>query len=162
MENPLQRKRIEAFLVKQDTAYFRFAESLSRRLTRSLLQTDQSRLAGARAYNRTCKDLIREQIRFRKTGKYLIRSAEVAERTVYSQKERMHAYIVGLLLSYLFWPNHYEMFRFYLDYLDEIQVERCLEVGTGHGLFTAKMLQQFPNAVSQPCRYQRNFDRSRS
>ena len=59
----------------------------------------------------------------------------------------MRAYIVGLLLSYLFWPNHYEMFRFYLDYLDEIQVERCLEVGAGHGLFTAKMLQRFPNAV---------------
>ena len=32
MENPLQRKRIEAFLAQQDTAYFRFAESLSRRL----------------------------------------------------------------------------------------------------------------------------------
>lgn len=146
-ENPLQRKRIDAFLAQQNTAYFRFAESLSRRLNRSLLQTDRDRLAGARAYNRTCMDIMREQIRFRKTGSYLIQSAAVAEQTMYSQKERMHSYIVGLLLSYLFWPNHYEMFRFYLDYLSEIQVERCLEVGAGHGLFTAEMLQRFPNAV---------------
>jgi ubiquinone/menaquinone biosynthesis C-methylase UbiE len=39
------------------------------------------------------------------------------------------------------------MFQFYLDYLREIQVERCLEVGAGHGLFTAEMLQRFPNAA---------------
>jgi 2-polyprenyl-3-methyl-5-hydroxy-6-metoxy-1,4-benzoquinol methylase len=146
-ENPLQRKRINAFLDQQNATYFRFAESLSRRLNRSLLQSDQDRLIAARAYNHTCMDIVREQIRFRKTGEYLIQNAEVAEQTVYSQKERMRTYILGLLLSYLFWPNHYEMFQFYLGYLQEIQVARCLEVGAGHGLFTAEMLQRFPTAV---------------
>jgi 2-polyprenyl-3-methyl-5-hydroxy-6-metoxy-1,4-benzoquinol methylase len=146
-ENPLQRKRIHAFLAQQNDAYFTFAEDLSRRLNRSLLSTDQDRLTGARAYNRTCMELMSEQIQFRKTGRYQNQSARVAEQTVYSQKRIMHAYIVGLLLSYLFWPNHYEMFRFYRDYLSEIQVERCLEVGAGHGLFTAELLQRFPKAV---------------
>jgi ubiquinone/menaquinone biosynthesis C-methylase UbiE len=146
-ENPLQHKRIDAFLGQQNAGYFKFAETLSSKLNRSLLQSDQDRLTAARAYNHTCMDIVREQIRFRKSGNYLIQNAKVAEQTVYSQKERMRAYIVGLLLSYLFWPNHYKMFQFYLDYLREIQVERCLEVGAGHGLFTAEILQRFPNAA---------------
>jgi 2-polyprenyl-3-methyl-5-hydroxy-6-metoxy-1,4-benzoquinol methylase len=146
-ENPLQRKRINAFLARQESDYFAFAEELSRTLNSSLLRNDQDRLAAARAYNRTCMDIVREQIRFRKTGKYLLDSAEAAERAVYSQKETMRYYIVGLLLSYLFWPNHYEMFRFFREHLDSIQVERCLEVGAGHGLFTAEILRRFPKAV---------------
>ena len=48
MENPLQRKRIEAFLAKQDTAYFRFAESLSRK-TYPLASSDRPKPAGWRA-----------------------------------------------------------------------------------------------------------------
>jgi ubiquinone/menaquinone biosynthesis C-methylase UbiE len=146
-ENPLQRKRIDAFLRKQDAAYFRFAEALSRKLNGSLLQSDQELLAGARAYNHTCMAMVRDQIRFRKTGKYETQDASVAEQTVYSQKERMRAYVIGLLLSYLFWPNHYEMFQFYIGYLQEIKVDRCLEVGAGHGLFTAEILQRFPAAT---------------
>ena len=143
-ENPLQHKRIDAFLGQQEAAYFKFAEGLSRKLNHSLLQSDKDRLNAARSYNHTCMEILREQIRFRKAGTYLIQSAEIAEQTVYSQKERMRAYIVGLLLSYLFWPNHYEMFQFYLSYLRGIRVERCLEVGAGHGLFTAEILRQFP------------------
>ncbi|HKC00371.1 MAG TPA: class I SAM-dependent methyltransferase [Terriglobales bacterium] len=146
-ENPLQRKRILNFLAQQNGGYFEFAEELSRKLNHSILCSDTERLTAARAYNHTCMEILREQIRFRKAGTYLIQDAEVAEQTVYSQKERMRAYIVGLLLSYLFWPNHYEMFQFYLDYLREIEVGQCLEVGAGHGLFTAEMLRKFPAAV---------------
>jgi 2-polyprenyl-3-methyl-5-hydroxy-6-metoxy-1,4-benzoquinol methylase len=146
-ENPLQRKRIGAFLSRQGSDYFAFAEGLSRTLNNSLLLSDQDRLSAARAYNRTCMDIVREQIRFRKTGKYLLESAEVAEQTVYSQRETMRYYIVGLLLSYLFWPNHYEMFRFFRNHLETIQVEQCLEVGAGHGLFTAEILRRFPQAM---------------
>lgn len=146
-ENPLQRKRIAAFLSRQSPAYFEFAEELSRKLNRSLLHSERERITAARAYNHTCMELLREQIQFRKTGVYSIQSAQTAEQTVYSQKERMRTYVVGLLLSYLFWPNHYEMFQFYTDHLREINPERGLEVGAGHGLFTAEMLHRFPKAT---------------
>lgn len=146
-QNPLQRKRIKAFLSRQGTGYWDFAESLSETLNHSLLRADEDRLAAARAYNRTCMDVVQEQIRFRKTGRYLIESAEVAEQTVYSQKDRMRYYLVGLLLSYLFWPNHYEMFQFFRQHLDTLKVERCLEVGAGHGLFTAEVLRRFSAAT---------------
>ena len=145
-ENPLQRKRINAFISRQDVGYWTFAEELSRTLNSSFLRDDQVRVEAARSYNRMCMDILREQIRFRKTGAYLLDDAHVAHETVYSQKSVMRYYIVGLLLSYLFWPNHFQMLSFFKDHLSDIRVERCLEVGVGHGLFTVEMMRRFPNS----------------
>ena len=145
-ENPLQRKRIHAFLSKQEAGYWAFAEDLGRALSRTFLRDHEDRIRAARSYNRTCMDILGEQIRFRKGGKYLLGNASEAHEAVYSQEGVMRYYIVGLLLSYLFWPNHYEMFRFFREHLGGIRPERCLEVGAGHGLFTAEILRRFPKA----------------
>lgn len=142
--NPLQRKRIHAFISRQDASYWDFAEELSRTLNNSFLRDDSQRVEAARSYNRMCMDILREQIRFRKTGTYLRDSAQVAYEQVYSQEDVMRYYIIGLLLSYLFWPNHYEMFRFFKEHLEDARVERYLEVGVGHGLFTAEVMRRFP------------------
>ncbi len=144
--NPLQRKRIHAFLERQPPDYWSFAEDLSRTLNLQLLRTDPERAAAARSYNQTCLELLREQIRFRKSGTYLLSDANAAAAAVYHQETVMRSYITGLLLSYLFWPNHYEMFRFYRAHLDATRVARCLEVGAGHGLFTAELLRRYPDA----------------
>jgi 2-polyprenyl-3-methyl-5-hydroxy-6-metoxy-1,4-benzoquinol methylase len=145
-ENPLQRKRINAFIRRQDVDYWTFAEELSRTLNSSFLQDDQMRVEAGRAYNQMCMDILREQIRFRKTGTYLLDDAHLANETVYSQKGVMRYYMVGLLLSYLFWPNHFQMLSFFKDHLRKIRVERCLEVGVGHALFTVEMMRRFPNS----------------
>jgi 2-polyprenyl-3-methyl-5-hydroxy-6-metoxy-1,4-benzoquinol methylase len=145
-ENPLQRKRINAFISRQDVDYWTFAEELSRTLNSSFLRDDQMRVEAGRSYNQMCMDILREQIRFRKTGTYLLDDAHLANETVYSQKSVMRYYMVGLLLSYLFWPNHFQMFSFFKDHLREIRVERCLEVGVGHALFTVEMMRRFSNS----------------
>jgi len=145
-QNPLQRKRIENFINQQDEDYWNFAEELSRTLNWTLLQTNEARAEAAQSYNRMCMDILREQIRFRKTGVYLISNAEVANENVYSQPNVMRYYIVGLLLSYLFWSNHYRMLKFFKDHLTRItSIENCLEVGAGHGLFTSETLRHFPH-----------------
>jgi 2-polyprenyl-3-methyl-5-hydroxy-6-metoxy-1,4-benzoquinol methylase len=144
-QNPFQRKRIETFLCGQSEDYWTFAEKLSRTLNEALLQNDKARTEAARSYNRMCMDILREQIRFRRTGVYLISEAEDANRNIYSQPEVMQYYIVGLLLSYLFWPNHYQMWHFFTDHLSHLStMANCLEVGAGHGLFTAETLRRFP------------------
>lgn len=129
-QNPLQGKRINTFVNQQDTAYRDFAEELL-----SFFQSEQDLSEAARAYNQVCMELLREQIRFRKTGVYELKDATKDTRY----------YIIGLLLSYLFWPNHYRMFCFFKEHLDSINIERCLEVGVGHGLFTTKAIQHFPD-----------------
>jgi 2-polyprenyl-3-methyl-5-hydroxy-6-metoxy-1,4-benzoquinol methylase len=145
-QNPLQRKRIAAFLATQGDEYFQFAEELSATLNRSLLRDDETRTEAARSYNRMCMDILREQIRFKKTGVYLLANAGEANAAVYSQDHVMRYYIVGLLLSYLFWPNHYRMFQHFRRHVADRPVRRCLEVGVGHGLFTAEVLKRHPDA----------------
>lgn len=142
-ENPLQRKRIAAFLARQDTAYFLFAEQLSRTLNQTLLAEESDRVQAARAYNKMCKDFLYEQIRFKKTGVYRLAEATEAATHVYQNLSVMRYYMVGLLLSYMFWPNHYELFRFFRENLPLAGIARYLEVGIGHGLFTTEVLRRY-------------------
>jgi len=145
-QNPLQKKRIEAFISLQGVEYWTFAEELSRTLNHSFMISDAERAEAARCYNRMCMDILREQIRFKKTGTYLLDDAHQAKASVYSQQEVMRYYMVGLLLSYLFWPNHYQLFRFFRNQASTARITRYLEVGVGHGLFTAEIMRRFPEA----------------
>lgn len=143
-QNPLQRKRIDAFLSARSDEYWDFAEDLSRTLNERLLQSQESAEEAARAYNRMCMDFLKEQIRFKKTGKYLIDDAAVAHDEVYSKPEVMGYYMIGLLLSYMFWPNHYAMLRFLDDHLEGRRIRRYLEIAPGHGLFATHAIRQSP------------------
>ena len=143
-QNPLQKKRINSFLQSQSSEYFSFAEDLSRTLNRGFLSDQLFRKEAAGSYNKMCMDFLKEQIKFRKTGTYSVLDANIAIEKVYSDIEVMRYYMVGLLLSYMFWPNHYELFRFFKNHLPKQGVSSYLEVGVGHGLFTSNMLQMFP------------------
>lgn len=142
--NPLQRKRLEGFLARADDVYWAFADDLAATLGQSFLIDDATRAEAARAYNKMCMDFLAEQIRFKKTGRYRVSKAADAEAHVYSDVNVMRYYMVGLLLSYMFWPNHYRLFRFFLDTLPDTPPARYLEVGVGHGLFTSTMLTRYP------------------
>ena len=145
-KNPLQKKRILNFLQKQNGDYWEFAENLSATLNHSFLNDDTKRLQAANAYNKMCMDFLREQIRFRKTGVYRIDDASYAVEQVYDDINVMRYYMIGLLISYLFWPNHYEFFRFFKSNLPlPTKVNSYLEVGVGHGLFTSTILKSLPN-----------------
>lgn len=144
-QNPLQKKRIAAFLAVKDAEYFDFAESLSKTLNAKVLQSQESAEEAARAYNRMSMDFLKEQIRFKKTGKYLINDAAVAFEEVYSKPEVMRYYMLGLLLSYMFWPNHYAMLSFLDDHLKGRRIERYLEIAPGHGLFATHAIRQSPS-----------------
>jgi 2-polyprenyl-3-methyl-5-hydroxy-6-metoxy-1,4-benzoquinol methylase len=90
-------------------------------------------------------ELLREQIRFKKTGKYSAADQNIVKNEVYDNKDKMRSYIIGLLLSYLFWPNHYAIIKFYQECLREFNITNYLEIGAGHGLFTVETLKRFPN-----------------
>ena len=143
-QNPLQRKRIEAFLSDRDDAYWDFSESLSRTLNEHLLGSPESAEEAARSYNRMCMDFLKEQIRFKKTGKYLISDSAVANEEVYSKPEVMRYYMIGLLLSYMFWPNHYAILRFLDGHLKGRTIKHYLEIAPGHGLFTTHAIRHSP------------------
>jgi len=142
--NPLQRKRVQALLATRDAAYFDFAEAMSRSLETSFMREPRDAQAAVAAYDDLCFEMLREQIRFRKTGIYRLDNAGYANETVYSDPVRMERYLIGLMLTYLFWPNHYELFRLFQRGIAGIAPATALEVGAGHGLFTAEILRNQP------------------
>lgn len=142
--NPLQRKRIERFLAQQDDTYWEFAESLLDRLAGTFLKNHEDWVAAARCYNDLCMEYVRQQIVFRKSGVYPRAAQDEALREVYSQPHIMRSYMVGLLLTYLFWPNQYRMFQLFKSHLAERRIDSYLEVGVGHGLFVAEAMRAFP------------------
>jgi SAM-dependent methyltransferase len=146
-ENPLQRRAIERFVAAEDERYWRFAESVCARLSARYLRDDAARAGAARAYNDLCRVLNAEQFRFKKTGLYQIGSASAANAEVYSQPKRMREYVMGLLLSHLFWKSHYDMIVFLQEYLAGIRTVRTLEVGVGHGLLLQQVAQRHPEAA---------------
>jgi len=143
--NPLQRKRVQAMLARQGPAFFEFAESMSRSLAASFMRDEGDARAAAQAYDELCFEMLREQIRFRKTGVYRLDDAADANDTVYSDPVRMRRYLIGLLLTYLFWPNHYELFKLFRRGVGALSPRRALEIGAGHGLFTTELLRQHPS-----------------
>lgn len=143
-QNSLQKKRINSFINRQDADYWRYAEGISRKLNQSFFKNEQEQVEAARAYNRMSMDFLREQIRFSKTGVYCVNDIDLAKENVYNQPNVMRYYMVGLLLSYLLWPNHFKILSFLRNYIKEISVEHYLDIAPGHGLFAAEVLQRFP------------------
>lgn len=90
---------------------------------------------------------MREQIMFDRTGKYSCQDAQQAYRFIYTQ-EAMRVYIEGLMLTYLFWPNHYAMMEFYQSHILKDKPKKVLEVGAGHGLFSSELLREIDADVT--------------
>ena len=109
------------------------------------LATDIAAIIGEQArvyaedYRWMSEMVLREEIEFRRTGRYRLSTFEAAEREVYSDRAFMGRYMNGLLMSQLWWRNHTQVMRFFQDlFLPGNQPGyRHLEIGPGHGLFLA-------------------------
>lgn len=143
--NPLQKKRIFAHISSQPVDYWIEAERICKELKNSFFQNDEYLLTSAKAYNRMTTDFLKEQIRFKKTGTYLLDSADAARIDVYENEEVMRYYMIGLCISYLLWPNHYRMYHFFNRFLaTSSEISRYLDVAPGHGLFAAQVIRKHP------------------
>lgn len=143
-KNPMQRKSIDRFVQHQEPAYFENAEDLVFNLTNSFLVDQRAWNDAAEAYNLLCKHTLWEQIQFQKTGIYPRVNASDANAEVYSQPQVMQSYMVGLMLSYLLWPNHVRIMDFYRSELRRRRPKSYCEVGIGHGLFVVEQMRAWP------------------
>jgi SAM-dependent methyltransferase len=87
-------------------------------------------------------DTLREQMFFRRHGRYRHeRFADVAN-SVYFADEYMRLYMKGLALTAYLWPNHVAIRRFFQSEVADGPCRgRYLEVGPGHGLYMAAALR---------------------
>jgi len=144
---PLQRKAVQSFLENQDSVFWQRAEHFAEKIISLLEKQNLSIEYVVDSYLNMCWDMLIEQIKFRKTGRYSFQTAAQAEAHVYSSEKEMASYMYGLALSYFLWPNHYSMYDFFISESKKIEnVESYMEIGPGHGLFLVASIYNFPDA----------------
>ncbi|MFO0827692.1 MAG: class I SAM-dependent methyltransferase [Phycisphaerales bacterium] len=88
---------------------------------------------------------LRLQIEFAKTGELKSKDFDAVNAAVYSSPEKMAQYLDGLLVTYIGWPNHYRLWRYYVErYLPRGTYGACLEIGPGHGWLARGQLMANP------------------
>lgn len=145
--DPFQKKAIRAFLARQDAVYWRRAESFSENLLGLIEKNGLTQDYIADSYLKMCKNMLSQQVVFKRTGLYSCADSKTAFEKVYSSEMEMSSYMYGVAISQFLWPNHYAMFHFFMDTISRISnVEKYLEIGPGHGLFLVEAMRQFSNA----------------
>jgi 2-polyprenyl-3-methyl-5-hydroxy-6-metoxy-1,4-benzoquinol methylase len=111
----------------------------------SLSDTDEIDLCCG--YRWMCERFVEEEIFFRREDRYRCGTIAEAARTVYDNSEVMAHYMRGLLLSQIFWANHARSYLFFLaEFLPRVVAGKSyLEIGPGHGLYLARVLQATRN-----------------
>jgi len=101
--------------------------------------------AALTAYVRLSVEYLKLQRKLEQSGRYPFSRFADARRAVYDNPEVMDGYYLhGLLLSEIFWQNHYRLLRYFRDrFVADLPAQgRLAEVGIGHGLFGAEMLER--------------------
>ena len=89
-------------------------------------------------YNTIVVDTLREQVHFRKTGRYRHATFAAVAQRVYFDDAYMKKYMYGLALTSFLWPNHTAMHDFFVATFPRGTRGGYLEVGPGHGYYFMK------------------------
>ncbi len=112
LKSPLQKKKLQKHLSTQDEFFFESAEVFVKEYSSYLESQNIPFEYAVDAYLKMCKDMIKSQIFFMKTGKYPMESAEQAYEQIYNDEKEMTSYMIGLALSQFLWSTHFQMYQF--------------------------------------------------
>ena len=141
-----QKKIVERLLNNADERYLKFAESVVSRLIK-VVDRGEAYDYLSDTYLWYTKLLRIEEMYYAKEGKYRYDNYEEVYEKVYGRDDYMFDYVVGLGLTQPLWPNHYRIFRFFLDEFVPLieKSQHGAEVGVGHGLFHAEAMKGAPS-----------------
>ncbi len=148
-KSALQKKRLTKYLEKQDGAFLEEAEQFAARYFGYLKAQGITVEEAVDAYLQLCRDMIASQVEFTKTGRYPVELSSAAFESVYNDRRKMTAHLVGLAISQYLWATHYRMYKFFRDAIRDRsdRIRSYLEIGPGHGLFLDQALSCFPQSV---------------
>jgi 2-polyprenyl-3-methyl-5-hydroxy-6-metoxy-1,4-benzoquinol methylase len=146
-KSPMHRNTLAGHFSQRDEKFWKRAETFSKGFFEYLKNENSTIDEAVDAYLEMCQIMLKEQIKFQRTGTYSCANATEANEHVYSSEKKMMNYMRGLALSTYLWPNHYLMYDFYFTGLGKLNnVFKCLEIGIGHAVYFIESLRQFPKA----------------
>jgi 2-polyprenyl-3-methyl-5-hydroxy-6-metoxy-1,4-benzoquinol methylase len=96
----------------------------------------------ASCYDLVVRDTAREQMYFRRHGKYRHSTFQEVASSVYGDDNYMRQYMVGLALTAFLWPNHVAINRFIGEHLEKVKsAGSYLDIGPGHGFYMMKAMR---------------------
>lgn len=142
--NSLQRKRIEHFHATTPAAREGLEQFVS--LYAPYLATaGLSWETVGDAYLTMVGQVGEARLHFMRTGNYPARDQTEAREQVYDRPEVMRPYMLGLAVSQFLWSHHFACKNFFERQAEALSsLRRILEVGSGHGWFTFRMLDLCP------------------
>ena len=96
----------------------------------------------AASYELIVADTLREQLHFKRHGRYRYSRYDEVAASVYLSPEYMQRYMHGLALTSFLWPNHAAMRRYFSEQLPTEPSGSYLEIGPGHGFYFMTALRQ--------------------
>lgn len=97
----------------------------------------------AKSYVEFCRETLMEQFYFKKNPTYRAIKQNINNLNFYNSKEKMKAYIIGLLLTQIFWVHHIKILNWYFSNLSKKnKINNYLEIGAGHGLLSVLLQKQ--------------------
>lgn len=95
----------------------------------------------AQSYDLIVKDTLREQIFFKRNGRYRYSTYEEVAGSVYLNDEYMSKYMLGLAITSYLWLNHVQMRGFFEAQIPRDRKGSYLEIGPGHGMYFMKSMK---------------------
>lgn len=106
------------------------------RFIRARVASDASLASAVRSYVRTCHEHFKLQATLVRTGRYHISEINGVHASLYAEPGAMVSYLDGLLLTQVWWANHFSLVSMFRRFLDSVPPKvRYLEIGVGHGLY---------------------------
>jgi len=139
-KNPLHSKNIRNYLQSCSDDFLKLAESYLSNYVSFLNSRNCDLEFIVNSYLLMVKDILIEQTRFLKTGKYRYDNLDDVYKNVYSNDEYMFKYMIGVALSQFLWKNHRDMFIFFKNNIKNFNADKYLEIGPGHGIYFMESL----------------------
>jgi len=145
----LQKKKILQELAAREADFFTEAEAFADSYGGYLDSQEIPLEYAVEAYLEMCRNMMKCQIEFMKTGCYTISEHGQAFAEVYDNPERMKSYMIGLAISQFLWRTHYEMYCCLRSAVKRFCpfARSYLEIGPGHGLFLKEAVANLPSAA---------------
>lgn len=133
--NPVQSKKINAYLETCDTLFFTRAEKFYAKWENLLQHIGKDWEFTVNCYNKMNADMVFERIQFMKSGDYSNKSFADVQKRIYDEPGIMEYHMHGLVVAQFMWWDQYQRFSFFADNLKKYPVTNYLEIGAGHGLY---------------------------